>query len=52
MPEAPREFRRCALGSHPLKLPITETARALGAHTLKIAPDCPSCVVRCAPILS
>ena len=28
----------CVLGSHPLKLPTTETERALGAHTLKTVP--------------
>ena len=28
----------CVLGSHPLKLPTTETDRAFGAQTLKMAP--------------
>ena len=38
MPEEPRGLRRCVLGSQPLKLPITDTERAFGAHTLKTVP--------------
>ena len=34
-------LKRCVLGSHPLKLPTTETERAFGAHTLKTAPAWP-----------
>ena len=52
MPEEPRGLRRCVLESHPLKLPTTETERALGAQTLKTAPASPLCVTRWAPIFS
>ena len=51
MPEAPRVASRWVRGSQPLKSPITETARASGAHTAKVAPAVPPNVVRWQPSL-
>src|SRR5580704_18955429 len=50
-PEPPRACSRCACGSQRLKLPITETSRAFGAHTLKHTPGSSPASVRCAPSL-
>ena len=51
-PVAPRDARAFDRGVHPLKSPTTLTSLALGAHTAKWMPRCPSTSARCAPIFS
>src|SRR6266478_10066588 len=52
IPDEPRACSGWDCGFQPLKPPITDTRRALGAQTLKTAPLVPLDSTRCAPIFS